>query len=175
MIWIFPAVAGLLIVYFAMRSSRFRRFAEPVLSLMVAMGLVIAFVIWVNEGRPPAGTVTDAGDAQAQPGLTPQDLSIDGLEFTRNQPDMSYRATGTVKNNSGYNLDYFKLSVTLEDCPQNNCRTLGVDTALILARVPAGQSQSFSTFFTFPNNAYGVEPTAPKWSHRITEVRGRLP
>lgn len=175
MIWIFPAVAGLLIVYFAMRSSRFRRFAEPVLSILVALALVSAFVIWINEGRTPAEAVTDPGDVQAQPALTPQDISVAGLDFTRNQPDMSYRATGTVKNNSGYNLDYFKLSVTLEDCPQNNCRTLGVDTALILARVPAGQSQSFSTFFTFPKNAYGVEPTAPKWFHQITEVRGRLP
>ncbi|CAN7336129.1 hypothetical protein LJR098_002785 [Rhizobium sp. LjRoot98] len=175
MIWIFPAVAGLLIVYFAMRSSRFRRFAEPVLSILVALALVSAFLIWINEGRTPAEAVTDPGDAQAQPALAPQDISVGDLEFTRNQPDMSYRATGTVKNNSGYNLDYFKLSVTLEDCPQNNCRTLGVDTALILARVPAGQSQSFSTFFTFPKNAYGVEPTAPKWSHQITEVRGRLP
>jgi hypothetical protein len=96
------------------------------------------------------------------------------VAFTRNRSDRSYRATGMVVNKSSFNLDYFRLSVTLEDCPQNQCKTLGEDTALILARIPAGRSQSFETFFTFPDR-YGVEPTAPKWSYQVTEVRGRLP
>lgn len=174
MIWIFPALAGILIVYFATRSSRFRRFAEPVLSLMVAGGLIIAFVIWINEGGNSPNTESNPSRQQTQPALTPQDISVEGLAFTRNQPDTSYRATGTAVNKSGFILDYFRLSVTLEDCPNNQCRTLGEDTALILARIPAGQSQSFETFFTFPNR-YGVEPTAPKWSYHVTEVRGRLP
>lgn len=174
MIWIFPALAGLLIVYFAMRSSRFQRFAEPALSLIVAIGLIIAFIIWINEGGNSADTAIDASRQQTQPALTPQDISVDGLTLTRNRTDTSYRAAGTVTNKSGFNLDYFRLSVTLEDCPQNQCRPLGKDIALILARVPAGQNQNFETFFTFPN-PYGVEPTAPKWSYQITEVRGRLP
>ncbi len=174
MIWIFPALAGLLIVYFAMRSSRFQRFAEPALSLMVAVGLIIAFIIWISEGNNTPNAETDQSRQQVQPALTPDDISVDGLAFTRNRPDTSYRATGAVVNKSGFNLDYFKLSVTLEDCPQNQCRMLGEDTALILARIPAGQNQSFETYFTFPNR-YGVEPTAPKWSYRVTEVRGRLP
>ncbi|MBW9062586.1 hypothetical protein JNB71_04585 [Rhizobium herbae] len=174
MIWIFPALAGLLIVYFAARSSRFQRFAEPVLSLTVAGGLIIAFVIWINEGRNSPDSEPDQTKQQTQPALTPDDISVDGLTFTRNRPDTSYRATGTVANKSDFNLDYFRLSVTLEDCPQNQCRTLGEDTALILARIPAGQNQSFETYFTFPNR-YGVEPTAPKWSYRVTEVRGRIP
>jgi hypothetical protein len=176
MIWIFPALAGLLIVYFAMRSSRFQHFAEPVLSLIVAAGLVAAFVIWINEGDNAPNAETTPEKQQVQPALTPEDVSVEGLTFTRNRPDTSYRATGTVANKSGFNLDYFRLAVTLEDCPEGQCRTLGEDTALILARIPAGQSQrqSFETFFTFPN-PYGVEPTAPKWSYRVTEVRGRLP
>lgn len=173
MIWIFPALAGLLIVYFATRSSRFRRFAEPVLSLMVAGGLIIAFIVWINEDGNSPDTQSSPGQ-QTQPALTPQDISVVGLAFTRNQPDTSYRATGTAVNKSNFNLDYFRLTVTLEDCPDNQCRTLGEDTALILARIPAGKSQAFETFFTFPNR-YGVEPTAPKWSHQVTEVRGRLP
>jgi hypothetical protein len=174
MIWIFPALAGLLIVYFAMRSSRFQRFAEPALSLMVAVGLIIAFIIWISEGNNTPNAETDQTAQQTRPALTPDDISVDGLAFTRNRPDTSYRATGTVANKSDFNLDYFRLSVTLEDCPQNQCRTLGEDTALILARIPAGQNQSFETYFTFPNR-YGVEPTAPKWSYRVTEVRGRIP
>jgi len=174
MIWIFPALAGLLIVYFAMRSSRFQRFAEPALSLIIAVGLIIAFVVWISEGGNAPNAETDQSRPQIQPALTPEDISVEGLVFTPNRPETSYRGTGTVVNKSGFNLDYFRLSVTLEDCPQNQCRTLGEDTALILARIPAGRSQSFETYFTFPN-PYGVEPTAPKWSYRVTEVRGRLP
>ncbi|CAN7430969.1 hypothetical protein [Pararhizobium sp. LjRoot238] len=172
MIWIFPALAGLLIIYFAMRSSRFQHFAEPVLSLMVAAGLIVAFVIWINEGGNPSDTETDRSIPQARP--SPEDIAVEGLAFEPNRTDTSYRATGTVVNKSSFNLDYFRLAVTLEDCPKNQCRTLGEDTALVLARIPAGRSQSFETFFTFPNR-YGVEPTAPKWSYRVTEVRGRIP
>jgi hypothetical protein len=174
MIWIFPALAGLLIVYFAMRSSRFQRLAEPALSLIIAVGLIIAFIVWINEGGNAPNAETDQSRQQIQPALTPEDISVERLAFTRNRPETSYRATGTVVNKSGFNLDYFRLSVTLEDCPQNQCRTLGEDTALILARIPAGRSQSFETFFTFPNR-YGVEPTAPRWSYQVSEVRGRLP
>lgn len=174
MIWILPAFLCLLIVYSAMRSSRFRRFAEPVLSLMVAAGLLSAFIVWLNEGSTPAEISREQDGQQIQPTLKPQDLALESVSFTRNRPDTSYRATGTVANRSGFNLDYFRLSATLQDCPQNQCKTLGEDTALILARVPAGQSQAFETFFTFPN-PYGVEPSAPKWSYTITEVRGRLP
>lgn len=172
MIWIFPAIAGLLIVYFAMRSSRFRHFAEPVLSLMVAAGLISAFVIWINDGK--STTTADPETQQIQPALTPQDIALEGMTFARNRPDTSYRATGTVLNKSGFNLEYFRLSVTLEDCPNDQCKTVGQDAALILARIPAGQSQAFETFFTFPN-PYGVEPAAPKWSYKVTEVRGRMP
>jgi hypothetical protein len=172
MIWIFPAIAGLLIVYFAMRSSRFRHFAEPVLSLMVAAGLISAFVIWINDGK--STSIADPETQQIQPALTPQDIALEGMTFARNRPDTSYRATGTVLNKSGFNLEYFRLSVTLEDCPNDQCKTVGQDAALILARIPAGQSQAFETFFTFPN-PYGVEPAAPKWSYKVTEVRGRMP
>ncbi|MDW5313058.1 hypothetical protein [Rhizobium sp. PL01] len=172
MIWIFPAIAGLLIVYFAMRSSRFRHFAEPVLSLMVAAGLISAFVIWINDGK--STSIADPETQQIQPTLTPQDIALEGMTFARNRPDTSYRATGTVLNKSGFNLEYFRLSVTLEDCPNDQCKTVGQDAALILARIPAGQSQAFETFFTFPN-PYGVEPAAPKWSYKVTEVRGRMP
>lgn len=173
MIWIFPALAGLLIVYFAMRSSRFRHFAEPVLSLMVAAALISAFVIWINDNKSAGGAAVPETQ-QVQPALTPEDIALEGVTFTRNRPDTSYRATGTVLNKSGFNLEYFRLSVTLEDCPNDQCKTIGQDAALILARIPAGQSQAFETFFTFPN-PYGVEPAAPKWSFKVTEVRGRTP
>lgn len=173
MIWILPALAGLLIVYFAMRSSRFQRFAEPGLSLIVAVGLIVAFIIWLKDTGPVKGPSVPAPQ-QAEPSLTPDQLAVEGLALTNSGRDRSYRAVGTVINNSLFDLDYFRLTVTLEDCPGDQCKKVGEDTALVLARIPAGQSQAFDTFFTFPR-PHGTDPVAPKWSHRVTEVRGHLP
>ncbi|MCV9999903.1 hypothetical protein OE766_16820 [Pararhizobium sp. YC-54] len=171
MIWIFPAVAGLLIVYFAMRSSRFRRFAEPVLSILVALGLVLAFVVWMREGGAESNDNDPPPFTQNRPVILPEEIALEGLQFTRNRPDTSYRVTGTVLNRSAANLTNFNLTVTLEDCPNDTCKTVGEDTALILARVPAGREQAFETFFTFPNR-FGTEPSAPKWTTQISNIRG---
>jgi len=171
MIWIFPAVAGLLIVYFAMRSSRFRRFAEPVLSILVALGLVSAFVVWMRDGSGESNDANPPPFTKSGPVISPQELVLEGLTFTRNRPDTSYRVTGTISNKSAANLTNFNLTVTLQDCPGNICTVVGEDTALILARVPAGREQTFETFFTFPNR-FGVEPAAPKWTTQISNIRG---
>ncbi|WP_428415091.1 hypothetical protein [Pararhizobium sp.] len=171
MIWIFPAIAGLLIVYFAMRSSRFRRFAEPVLSILVALGLVSAFVVWMKDGSGDSNETDPPPFTQSRPAIAPEELVLEGLTFTRNRPDTSYRVTGTIVNRSAANLTNFNLTVTLQDCPGNVCTTVGEDTALILARVPAGREQTFETFFTFPAR-FGVEPAAPKWTTQISNIRG---
>ncbi len=174
MIWILPALAGLLIVYFAMRSSRFRRFAEPVLSILVALLLLSAFLVWFREGGSSANDADPPPFAQSRPIIQPEEIVLENLQFTRNRPDTSYRVTGTILNKSPADLTNFNLTVTLEDCPDGKCKTVGDDTALILARIRAGQSQTFETFFTFPN-PYGTDPVAPKWSYRVSDIRGRLP
>jgi hypothetical protein len=174
MIWIFPALAGLLIVYFAMRSSRFQRFAEPTLSILVAFGLLSAFFVWIREDNSATTRNEPPPFSRVQPVIPPEDIVLERLTFARNRPDTSYRVTGTVLNKSDFNINYFRLAVTLEDCPANTCKSVGDDTALILARLAPGQSQNFETFFTFPS-PFGVEPSAPKWSYRITEVNGRAP
>lgn len=171
MIWIFPAVAGLLIVYFAMRSSRFRHFAEPVLSILVALGLVSAFVVWMREGGAQSNDTESPPFTQSRPVILPEEIALERLQFTRNRPDTSYRVTGTVVNKSAANLTNFNLTVTLEDCPNDVCKAIGEDTALILARVPAGREQAFETFFTFPDR-FGIEPSEPKWTTQVSNIRG---
>ena len=171
MIWIFPALAGLLIVYFAMRSSRFRRFAEPVLSILVALALLSAFVVWMRDGTGESNDSDPPPFTQYRPVILPEEIELEGLQFTRNRPDTSYRVTGKVINKSAANLMNFNLTVTLQDCPDDVCKTVGEDTALILARVPAGRDQTFETFFTFPNR-FGIEPSAPKWTTQISNIRG---
>ncbi|WP_275783672.1 DUF3426 domain-containing protein [Pararhizobium gei] len=175
MIWIIAAVAGLLIVYSALRWSRFRRFAEPVLSILVALALLSAFLVWWREGGSSGTTDTPPPFSQARPAVQPEQIQLENIVFTRNRTtDMSYRVTGVVSNRSAYALDYFRLSVALQDCPAASCKSIGDDTALVLARLLPGQSQPFETFFTFPN-PYGVEPVAPNWSYRVTDASGRMP
>ena len=172
MIWIFPAIAGLLIVYFAMRSSRFRRFAEPVLSILVALGLVSAFVVWMKDGSGDSNETDPPPFTQSRPAHRTGRTRLGRADIHPQPPRI--RATGSpapIVNRSAANLTNFNLTVTLQDCPGNVCTTVGEDTALILARVPAGREQTFETFFTFPAR-FGVEPAAPKWTTQISNIRG---
>ncbi|NRP70389.1 hypothetical protein ILFOPFJJ_01269 [Ensifer psoraleae] len=168
MLWLIVLLVAVAVVYLAARYSRFRNRAELVLSIAVALGLTIAFVIWLSERgnqQPPAPQPTRPA------GLTANDVALEGVSFERNQSERSYRVRGTVRNSSALSLEYFRLTVTLEDCPGGTCERIGDDTALILVRVPGGQSRPFETFLTFPFRD-GEAPTAPKWTYEISQVRG---
>lgn len=168
MLLVIGLLVAVAIVYLATRYSRFRNRAELVLTIAVAFGLVVAFVIWLSErGNQQA----PAPETSRPAGLTTQDIALEGMTFERNQSERSYRVRGTAHNRSTLALEYFRLTVTLEDCPDGACEPIGDDTALILVRVPGGQSRAFETFLTFPFRE-GEPPTAPKWSYEVSEVRG---
>ncbi len=93
------------------------------------------------------------------------------MAFEPNETERTFRVRGTAANASDVTLEYFRLTVTLEDCPQDACTRIGEDTALILLRVPGGQNRPFETFLTFPYRP-DEAPTAPKWTYRVSEVRG---
>lgn len=173
MIWIVPALIGLPIVYLAMRFSRFRHWAEPVLSILVAIGLLSAFLVWMREGNSPDQDQPPPF-SQTRPTIPREDIALADVDFSRNGQDRSYKATGKITNNSAFIVEFIRLSATLQDCPSGTCKTIGDDSALVLARLAPGQSQTFETFFTFPN-PLGIEPRAPKWDYRISEVSGRSP
>ncbi|OAP38321.1 hypothetical protein AU381_22365 [Sinorhizobium glycinis] len=168
MLWVIALFLGLAIVYLAARYGRFRSWVEPVLSIAVAVGLAAAFLIWLSESTPeppaPAPSPPPAG-------LAPSDIVLENLAFERNQSERSYRLRGTARNTSAITLEYFRLTVTLEDCPEGSCRRIGDDTALVLVRVPGGETRPFETFLTYPYRA-DEAPTAPKWSYTVSEVRG---
>ncbi len=52
MAWLIALPLGLAIVYLAARYGRFRSWIEPVLSIAVALGLSVAFLVWLNEAAP---------------------------------------------------------------------------------------------------------------------------
>lgn len=169
MLWL-VALVGVAIVYLAARYSRFRKWAEPILSVAVAIALLSAFIIWISDnGERKAPAPEPVATTPAAPAT--ENISLDGMTFEQSQPERSFRLRGTVTNNGQTPLEYFRLSVTLEDCPQETCEKIGDDTALVLARVPVGQAKPFETFLTFPSRE-GESLTAPKWTYQVLEVRG---
>ncbi|ASY57257.1 hypothetical protein [Sinorhizobium sp. CCBAU 05631] len=167
MLWVIALLLGLVIVYLAARYGRFRSWVEPVLSIAVAVGLAAAFLIWLSESTPePAAPAPFPPPA----GIVPSDIVLENLAFERNQSKRSYRLHGTARNTSAITLEYFRLTVTLEDCSAGACRRIGDDTALVLVRVPGGETRPFETFLTFPFRPDEI-PKAPRWSYRIVEAK----
>ncbi|HXV30618.1 MAG TPA: hypothetical protein VD840_09830 [Sinorhizobium sp.] len=169
MLWLIALPLGVAIVYLAVRYGRFRSWVEPVLSIAVALGLTAAFLIWLSEATPEQAPAPQP--ARTDAGLAASDILLEDLSFEPNQSERSYRVRGTIDNNGEVALEYFRLTVTLEDCPDGTCRRIGDDTALILVRVPAGQSRPFETFLTFPHRP-DEPPVAPKWTYQVSQVKG---
>ncbi len=169
MLWL-VALVGVAIVYLAARFSRFRRWAEPILSVAVAIALLSAFIVWISDrGERKAQAPEPVATVPAVPAA--KNISLGDMTFEQSQPERSFRLRGTITNNGATPLEYFRLSVTLEDCPQDACTKIGDDTALVLSRVPVGQARPFETFLTFPSRE-GESLTTPKWTYQVLEVRG---
>lgn len=167
MVWVF-VVAALAVLYLALRFRRFQGWVEPVLTIAFAIGLAVAILIWLVEGR---GTVSADPPLAARPEpIETADIQLTGLQFIPGQPSTSYRVTGRISNASNVTLQSFRLTIRLKDCPDGACRDVGEDSALIIARVPPATMLPFTTFAVFPNS--DVPPViAPEWSWSITNIR----
>lgn len=167
MIWAF-AVAAAAILYLALRFRRFQSWVEPVLTIVVAIGLASALLIWFVEDRAPTG-------ADATPEASTAVLGTDSVELTEmlanpGQTKTSYRITGLIANKGNAPLQSFRLDVVLSDCPGGTCREVGRDSALIVLRVLPGESAAFSTFAVFPGSDLNPVST-PEWDFGIRDIR----
>jgi hypothetical protein len=169
MFWIIPALAGLLVVYLAARFSRFRRFAEPVVSVAVAAALISAVIVWWTDGSRDI-PVSEPENTVAASGIVPEDIAVTDLVVAQGSPATTHHLTATIRNNSDLGLDYFTLVVTMQDCPNDVCTEIGQDETLVLARLGPGQSQSIRTTLTFPLSPLSP-PTAIRWDYRIEKIR----
>ncbi|MFD1328664.1 hypothetical protein [Mycoplana ramosa] len=164
MFWAF-GVAAVTILYLAVRFKRFQSWLEPVLTIVVAIGLTVAILLWFTDNRSVAPEPTPPRNA-----ITAEEIVLSDMEFAVGQPVTSYRVTGTITNNSATALQSFRLTVELENCPDGACTPVGADKTLIIARVPPGQSQPFTTFVVFTGSDL-VPIKAPRWSWSISDVR----
>ncbi|WP_377289915.1 hypothetical protein [Rhizobium sp. SG2393] len=170
MIWLLFAIPAVVIVYLAARFSRFRHIAEPVVSVIVALGLIVAATVWwIDEARKPAADIEPPGATSVNAAAERANLSISNLEVTESRPAGVFHAKGIIANGTARMTDYIRLSVVLQDCAANPCRRVGEDTPLLLLSILPGESKSFETYVTVRP---GVRPVArPEWSATITDAR----
>lgn len=167
MIWAF-AVAAAAILYLALRFRRFQSWVEPVLTIVVAIGLAGALLVWFVDERVPSGDAATPGSTAAA--LTADDVSLSEMQANVGQTKTSYRVTGRLTNNGAAPLQSFRLDMVLSDCPKGACREAGRDSALIVLRVLPGESQTFSTFAVFPG--LDLTPvTTPEFDFGVRDVR----
>ncbi|MFT4160193.1 hypothetical protein [Shinella sp.] len=167
MIWAF-AVAAAAILYLALRFRRFQSWVEPVLTIVVAIGLAGALLVWFVDERVPSGDAATSGSTAAA--LTADDVSISEMQANVGQTKTSYRVTGRLTNKGAAPLQSFRLDMVLSDCPNGTCREAGRDSTLIVLRVLPGESQTFSTFAVFPG--LDLTPvTMPEFDFGVRDVR----
>ncbi|HEV7250754.1 MAG TPA: hypothetical protein VGN93_27575 [Shinella sp.] len=167
MIWAF-AVAAAAILYLALRFRRFQSWVEPALTIVVAIGLAAALLIWFVEDRAPSGAVVVQDTAA--PALSADNVELSETAASAGQTKTSFRVTGRITNKGTVPMQSFRLDVVLSDCPNGTCREVGRDDALIVLRVLPGESQAFSTFAVFPGT--DITPvTTPEWDFGVRDVR----
>ncbi|WP_313192686.1 hypothetical protein [Shinella zoogloeoides] len=167
MIWAF-AVAAAAILYLALRFRRFQSWVEPVLTIVVAIGLAGALLVWFVDERAPSGDAATPGSTAAA--LTADDVSLSEMQANVGQTKTSYRVTGRLTNKGAAPLQSFRLDMVLSDCPNGTCREAGRDSALIVLRVLPGESQTFSTFAVFPG--LDLTPvTTPEFDFGVRDMR----
>lgn len=167
MIWAF-AVAAAAILYLALRFRRFQSWVEPALTIVVALGLASALLIWFVDERAPSGEPVTPN--ATVPVLTEDTVELSDMQAAAGQTKTSFRVTGNITNKGTSPMQSFRLDVVLSDCPNGTCREVGRDSALIVLRVLPGQSQPFTTFAVFPGS--DLNPvTAPEWDFGARDVR----
>jgi len=167
MIWAF-AVAAAAILYLALRFRRFQSWVEPALTIVVAIGLAAALLIWFVDERAPSGeaVVPDA----TLPALSADNVELSEMQANVGQTQTSYRVTGRIANKGTMPMQSFRLDVVLSDCPGGTCREVGSDSALIVLRVLPGESGTFTTYAVFPGS--DLNPVnAPEWDFGVRDVR----
>ena len=78
-----------------------------------------------------------------------------------------WEVTGTVTNNSSYTLRYFRMKVTVRDCPDESCVVIGEEAVFVGAEVPPAQMRSFNGqvfLFDMPR------PKKMSWSFQIVQT-----
>lgn len=167
MIWAF-AVAAAAILYLALRFRRFQSWVEPVLTLVVAIGLTAALLIWfVDERAPSEEPVTPETVA---PALSADTVELSAMEASAGQTRTSYRIAGSIANKGTAPMQSFRLDMVLSDCPNGTCREVGRDDALIVLRVLPGETATFTTFAVFPGSDL-TPVTTPQWDFGVRDVR----
>ncbi len=141
MIWLLFVIPAVVIVYLAARFSRFRHIAEPIVSVIVALGLIIAAIVWwIDEARKPAADIEPPSTTNADASAERAKLALSDLAVVESRPAGVFHARGTITNGTERVTDYIRLSVVLDDCAEQPAAGGGRYALLLLTILP-GESK----------------------------------
>lgn len=145
--WALVVLAILAAVWFAVVNAAFRK----VVAVAVALAALAGFALYLASER-------EEKDRKAREHKIPHNMVA--LEDVRMVTEYgSTKLTGTVKNNSPFDIDYLTASLELFDCPTtetpvDRCLSIGKDDDIYLSvEVPAHSARSFDGFVTLTNVA----------------------
>jgi len=166
----------LAIISLMIASPAFRKAA------LILLGLVALGVFYlVQQGTKEAQERERQQLAQEQRATTsirPDEISLTEVALTKEQFGSWWVLTGTVTNNSKFDLASIQFSITMKDCvTSQNCRTVGQETTSTRnddswrtkLLVPSGQVRLFSTRGM---DFKGMPPvTNLRWEYKVTKIR----
>ena len=163
----------LAIIYFMIVSPGFR---SVVIVIVIALGIGIYLLIQNSNKEAEQRRQQEAANERlALTSITSADISLSGVSLSKN--GSYWQLKGTITNNSKFNLGNVAFLVTIQDCADQVCKTIGQENTTTsdplrtypLTLVPAGQVRLFTTrSMEFKN----MPPaTKPSWDYKITQIR----
>jgi hypothetical protein len=100
------------------------------------------------------------------------DVALDDVKLAKATYGLSdYILSGTLTNNSAYNLGSLNFEVTMTDCMQAKCVTVGQKTVSADTQVPSSQRRAFSSYAIRFDNLPPLNGAARSWNYKLISTR----
>jgi hypothetical protein len=100
------------------------------------------------------------------------DVQLEDVKLTKtNYGTSEFVLSGTITNNSQYTLGSLSFEVTMTDCNQGKCITVGQQTASASVQVPSAQRRAFSSYTIRFDNLPTANGAARSWNYKLLSTR----
>jgi hypothetical protein len=165
---------GLIVVgIIIMMSVAYPAFRNFVLFIVVAGGLGLW---WIIENQNKQNREYEQKQAAQQyfaaTAIKAMDLRLDDVVLNKASYGLSdYILSGTVTNNSAFTLASLDFEVTMSDCIQAKCITVGQKNVSAAVPVPASQRRAFSSYAVRFDNLPPLNGAARSWNYKLISTR----
>jgi flagellar biosynthesis component FlhA len=172
---------GLIIVgVIIMMMVAYPAFRNFVLLLLIAGGIGIWALIENSnkqsqeyEKKRMAEQLQQAAQEQfATTAIKTGDVQLDDVRLTKaTNSTLDFVLSGTVTNNSQYALGSMSFEVTMTDCNQGKCVTVGQQVAYLRVQVPSAQRRAFSSSAVRFDNLPPSTGAERNWTYKLVSTR----